>query len=234
MKKLLKHWQRNLLIFLFLILLGLFGWTWHYCHQPGRFPIQHVQIGGQLNFVSPQTVENTVSPYVSNGFFNVPVSDIRAQLMTLPGVAQAVVIREFPNTVKISITEVTPVALFHHDSLIDTHGQMITPELLNNTQALPEFRGPISQMPLMVSQYELFSKLLFQDQLSIRLLNLDDMGQWQMVLNTGLFIQCGNQKVLERLSRFIQAYPTLLIQNPKQTLVSADLRYPEGFALRWA
>ncbi len=233
MKGFFRHWQRNLLALLFLILLGLFGWAWHFAHEPGQFPIQHVQIGGQLNFVSTETVQETVSPYVSGGFFNVPVSKVRTLLMQIPGVAQVSVIREFPSTVKINITEAIPVARFNHDSFIDTQGHVITPELLNNTQDLPEFRGPILQMPLMVAQYQLMSQLLTQAQLSIQLLTLDPLGQWEMVLNTGTVIECGNIDVLTRLANFIKAYPPLLIQNPKQTLVSVDLRYPEGFALRW-
>ena len=234
MKSLFKHWQRNLLGLLILILIGFSTWGWHWAHEPNQFPIQNVQIGGQLNFVSTDTLQNTVSPYITQGFFNVPVSKIQQALLALPGVTQVSVTRRFPSTIKINITEAIPVALYDHDSFVDTQGNIITPELLNNTRNLPIFLGSASQMPLMVPEYEKFSQLLIsQDQLSIHSLSLDPLGQWEIILNNGTVIDCGNQEVEKRLSNFTKAYPTLISQNPKQQLVSVDLRYPTGFALRW-
>lgn len=249
-----KHWQRNLSIFSILILLGLFTWGWIFCHQPNRFPIRIVQINPTqniLHFVSQSTIQTIVTPYISQGFFNIPVSKLRMALLAQPGISQVEVTRRFPDQVKIEITEDQPVALYDHDSFIDQQGLIVTPELLfgfagmNN---LPVFLGPADQMPQMVDEYESFIKIFknFKNlNIKITQLSLDNFAQWELIINinntNNLVIDCGNQDVLNRLSNFLKAYPDLLPPNQgqnknqtqAQTLVSVDLRYSEGFALRW-
>lgn len=273
----MKHWQRNLSILSILILLGVFIWGWIYCHKPDHFPIRMVQINpAQINpaqknilhFVSQSTIQELVSPYVSQGFFNIPVSSIRDALLAQPGISAVSVTRRFPDLVKIEITEDQPVALYHHDSFIDLKGLIITPEMIFGIDNLnlPIFIGPSDQMLTMVNEYESFEAVFnsFKN-LNFRItqLSLDDYGQWEIILNNGLVIDCGNQDVFNRLTKFLKAYPNLISpdspgatglgdaslsgslgvnknkasqsknKNANQTLVSVDLRYSEGFALRW-
>jgi len=228
------HWQRSLFALIILSLIGFLIEAWHWAHEANQFPIKNIQIEGSLNFVSPETIENTVSPYVTQGFFNIPISKIQNSLLALPGITQVSVTRNFPNTLHIIITEDTPVAIYNRDSFVDTAGHIVTPELLTNTQNLPIFMGPVDQMPKMVTTYQAFAQVLnSQDQLSIYSLKLDPLGQWELVLNNKIMISCGNQDPLDKLKHFAKAYPNLISQNPKQILVSADLRYPTGLALRW-
>ncbi len=293
----MKHWQRNLSILSVLILLVFFIWGWIYCHNPDHFPIRVVEINPAnsinsinsnaknntqspapniLHFVSQASIQNIVSPYVSQGFFNIPVSKIREALLAQPGIAEVSVTRRFPDLVRINITEDQPVALYDHDSFIDPKGLIITPEMIFGLDSLnlPVFIGPSDQMVLMVNQYESFLEVLnnFKNlNFKMTQLSLDDYGQWEIILNTGLVIDCGNQDVLNRLNDFLKAYPDLIPpdspgatglgdsslsgalgavkskssknsqsknsqsknQNNNQSLVSADLRYSEGFALRW-
>jgi len=277
--KQIKHWQRNLSIISVLILLGVFIWGWIYCHNPNHFPVRIVQINpvqinavqnpaqNILHFVSQATIQNSVSPYVSQGFFNISVSKIREALLAQPGIAEVSVTRKFPDLVRINITEDQPVALYDHDSFIDPKGLIITPEMIFgvNNLNLPVFIGPSNQMVLMVNQYESFVGVFnnFKNlNFKITQLSLDDYGQWEIILNTGLVIDCGNQDVLNRLNNFLKAYPNLVppnspgatglgdsslssalgankskpaknSQNNNQNLASVDLRYSEGFALRW-
>src|SRR3546814_7191490 len=66
----------------------------------------------------------------------------------------------------------------------------------------------------------------------VRELSLDRRGSWSLLLSNGTRVMVGSQEARLRLARFARLMPNLLARNP-QHLASADLRYPNGFALTW-
>lgn len=224
-----------------------------------HFRIQQVHIDGPLNFVSDQTVQTAVMPYVNHGFFNISVDSVVKDLQVLPGVASVSVRRVFPDKVWIHIQEVTPVAFNgpEEESLVDQQGNIFTPELFNHTSGLPIFVGPIDQMKAMVDFYKKIKNPMQTAGLQIKEINLDALGQWEVLTLNGLEIDCGQQDALSRLTDFLTAYPSVLAQHKAEMqmqvktkkkyhshrgvdtasdlalLKKADLRYDNGFALQW-
>jgi cell division protein FtsQ len=61
-------------------------------------------------------------------------------------------------------------------------------------------------------------------------LKLSPRGAWQVVLESGLVLELGRIDRVARLERFAAAWPRLALHDPAPRY--ADLRYPNGFALR--
>ncbi len=97
---------------------------------------------------------------------------------------------------------------------------------------LPRFRGPDGAAPLMASEYGAIAQALAPLRIPVAELRLSARGAWQVVLASGLVLELGRGDYLPRLVRFARAWPQLAAQGVESA--HADLRYPNGFALRRA
>ncbi len=80
----------------------------------------------------------------------IPLNERRRQIETLPWVEQASVLRALPNTIKVEITERTPIAFLRDGSdlaLIDVHGVILDRPLKGNFH-FPVITGISSDMPI--------------------------------------------------------------------------------------
>ncbi|MES2088872.1 MAG: cell division protein FtsQ/DivIB [Pseudomonadota bacterium] len=63
---------------------------------------------------------------------------------------------------------------------------------------------------------------------------MTDRGSWSVLLDTGADLELGRgtpDEIIERTQRFVRTLPELNRQYPSP-LAHADLRYPEGYAVR--
>ena len=80
----------------------------------------------------------------------IPLSERRRQIETLPWVEQAGVLRALPNTIKVEITERTPIAFLRDGSdlaLVDVHGVILDRPLRGDFH-FPVVTGISSDMPI--------------------------------------------------------------------------------------
>lgn len=221
-------------LFFILLVIGAGGYGWFYVTKPSAFPIRSVQVVGKLHFVNPAELQKRIMPYVSKGFFNVPVARISQNLQHIPGVKSVLISRVFPATVQVHINEKTPLAFYHGGGLVSSNGLYFNPQYQNDLPAMPVFDVAKADLPRTVALYNNLSKVLASDDLVIAKLALSNIGQWQVTLSNNAVLYPGSIKVIERIEAFAKSYPTLLERNKGKTLVSVDLRYRQGFAVRWA
>ncbi|MFN2338390.1 MAG: cell division protein FtsQ/DivIB, partial [Gammaproteobacteria bacterium] len=55
----------------------------------------------------------------------------------------------------------------------------------------------------------------------------------ELTLDTGVSMQLGRIDARQRVRRFLRAYPSL-VASREERLQHVDLRYSNGFAVRWA
>jgi cell division protein FtsQ len=82
----------------------------------------------------------------------------------------------------------------------------------------------------MVRQYPAMVAALAPLESAIAELRLSPRGAWQVKLASGLELELGRGDVEPRLARFVSAWPHLVARGVAPQ--HADLRYPNGFALR--
>ena len=222
----------SFVIFLALIAGGL-TYGWHWATQPQTFPVKSVLVVGQLHFVSEEKVSSIVMPYVSKGFFNVPVALIQHRLLQIPGVKKVDIGRRFPAQVTIHVIERTPVASYAKGGLISDNGILFKPHQVKEVSALPTVDAPQSELLPAVKMYQSLSAVLAADKLAIAKLDLDKSGQWVIHLASGPIIYPGEEQVIPRVKNFVKAYNDLIEKNKGKILQSVDLRYRQGFAVRW-
>jgi cell division protein FtsQ len=96
--------------------------------------------------------------------------------------------------------------------------------------ALPRFAGPEGTAAEMAAKWPAVLRAAEPLANGIAELRLSERRAWQAKLDSGLVIDLGRSDVEARLARFAAAWP--LVDEGARKATHADLRYPNGFALR--
>ena len=90
-------------------------------------------------------------------------------------------------------------------------------------------------MPEVLEFYRNVQPVLARQGWGIAQLALDERGSWRAVLDDGVRIEIGRGsavELLQRVEQYAQTVPALLQHYGGRPLESADLRHPDGYALR--
>ena len=199
--------------------------------DPSRFPINKVATEASFQHISRDELKTLLSRYNDRSFALFPVGKLKADLQALPWTETAVVQRIWPDTLSIRLQEKIPYA-FWNRSLITKDGQIIPTEFQWEGEPLPQFNGPAQQQSQVLQTVEKLSKLLAPCGLRVISLTLKDNQDWVLGIENGITLRLGKNDIERRVLRFCKAYPAVFA-GKTDSIVSVDLRYPRGMAVRW-
>lgn len=210
----------------------------------GRLPmfsLQKVQLEGDLVRNNVATVRANVVQRLPGGFFQTDLGRARDAFEAVPWVRHAVVRRVWPNELRVQLEEHRPAAYWQHDDrddqLVNTFGEVFDANVGDVEERLPTLAAPANAGP---GESRAMLEMLRQLQPvlaplgSIDTLHLSERGSWSVDLDNDAEIQLGrgsDDEVLARAQRFVRTLPELKRRYPAP-LSHADLRYPEGYAVK--
>ena len=113
-------------------------------------------------------------------------------------------------------------------ALVNTHGELFHAA---SGSELPMFYGPGDGVIEVASHFGEFNEILKKANLEIAKLELTPRRAWQITTTNGMVVELGRVEMQPRLEKFVSVYSrTIAGLNMKVTY--ADLRYPNGFAVR--
>ncbi|MEY3638614.1 MAG: Cell division protein FtsQ [Pseudomonadota bacterium] len=212
----LMQWTASLMFVLAFIMCVASGIGWLLRHP--AFSIQGITVRGNV------THSNTVT--------------LRANV---PWIRSALVRREFPNRLNVTLEEFFPVAqwategdgkfLSKEGTVFEVSADDVDPE------SLPLLVGPDSQAPFVLEMYKFLKPKFDPMDMTIDKLELSQRGSWTLQLDSGAVIELGQgtqQEISDRLQVFFKTLTQVASRYSRTatSLLSADLRYENGYALR--
>jgi cell division protein FtsQ len=206
------------------------------------FNLQRVQLEGDLQRNNLATVRANIVPRMQGGFFNVDLGKSRDVFESVPWVRKAVVRRVWPNELRVTLEEHRPAAYWHHedreDQLVNTHGEVFDANLGDvEDEHLPTLEAPANPSPDEArAMLEMLRRLqpVLAPLGEVDTLKLTERHSWSVELDNEASLELGRgtvDEVLARTDRFVRTLPELQRQYPAP-LHHADLRYPEGYAVK--
>ena len=206
-----------------------------------RHPSWHVAgitVQGDVNHQNAVALRAHIAHRLSGSFLTLDLHDARALFESVPWVRRAVVQREFPNRLKVTLSEHQAVAWWGsagEDTLVNTQGEVFqaNPDSLDN-DALVELAGPDDQAPQVLALYRDLSSVFGRIELDIKRLELSPRGSWRARLSNQAQIELGRGEPSELMARAAQFVSTVgqVTTRYQRDIESADLRYPNGYAVR--
>lgn len=207
--------------------------------QPA-FAVRAIRIEGDVSRSSVSTIRANAAPKLAGNFFTLDLARARAAFESVPWVRRAVVQRVWPDRLRVHLEEHRAAALWvsddGNDRLVNTHGEVFEANVGDvEDESLPRLAGPDGSAAQMLSMARRLQPILVPlDDGDLQQLALSGRGSWRAVLDGGITLELGRgteAEVLERTQRFVRtvAQVTGHYQRP---LLFADLRHPDGYAVR--
>lgn len=193
--------------------------------------VEHVNIEGDINYVSERDVLAAVNSYISESLLLVDMQQIKVELERMPWIRAVTIRREWPDTLVLNVTEEKAIARWGEASLLNQDGMIFTPDSIVGLEQLAILSGPEGSEHDVMEQYQLFNQLLYQRGLKIAELNQNERGAWSLMLANGVEIHVGSSDVMTRMRRLV-AFIDPLFMDRMSAIESIDLRYDSGIAVK--
>lgn len=197
-----------------------------------RWPFRNLRISGEFSQVQVDQVRAATAPVLGKGFFAVDLKAVRERLELLPWVEDAEVRKRWPDLLDIRISEHHAVATWGERQLINTNGNLFEVPATSATSGLPHLSGPDGLHGQVWKFYTEAKERLADTGLVPAGTVLSNRGAWTLPLLDGGVLILGHQDAGSRLVHFAEVFHELATIDSNR-LVHADLRYSNGFAVRW-
>jgi len=219
-------WIANLLYALAAVLL-MYALLFVVVHLP-IFPLKEVKVEGDLQHVTREQLKLIVNRHLQGNFFTLNLEQTRDAFQKLPWVRNVSVRRRWPDKLEVTVEEHRELARWGNIALVNTHGELFHAA---SDSELPVFYGPGDGVHEVAEHYGVYSTTLQPTGMKVVQLALTPRRAWQIGTDKGMVIELGREAPEARLTKFVGAYAKTL-GAVGVTVAYADLRYPNGFAVR--
>ena len=221
------------------VLVGIAAMLWWAIHNPA-FSIRGVTVLGDVAHNSAVSLRNVVVPQLKGNFFTLDLDAAKRAFETAPWVRRAVVQREFPNRLKVTLQEHEPVAHWGGQltQMVNKQGEVFEASGEGaEYDALPVLIGPEGQASTLLATYGRLAPHVAPMQLQLKELELLPRGSWRAELNNGAEIALGRgteEELEARLDLLSKTAPQIAARHQRaaKDIVLADMRYPGAYALK--
>jgi cell division protein FtsQ len=195
-------------------------------------PISEITIEGAFQRVSALQIEAAISDDLASGFLSADLSVIQERLVALPWIDQANVVRRWPGSLEISVTEQIPAASWGENGLLNTRGELFVSAARHVPVELPRLSGPDGQYSAVATRYLDIRERLIPSGLDVRRVHVDARGAWEMTLANGVDIRLGRRDVGARIQLFLDVVVDIVSRRAAE-IEFVDMRYSNGFTVGW-
>jgi cell division protein FtsQ len=177
-------------------------------------------------------------PRIKGNFFTADLDAVRSAFESVPWVRKAMVRREWPNRLVVTLEEHRTLGTWGEDgSLLSVKGEVFTANLAEAEEDGPllAFEGPAGSEKDVVARYRDFKSWLLPLSLKPAAVQLSSRYAWSVKMDNGMTLDLGREQdkntLRERIERLVSVYPQLLarLSGP---IENVDMRYPNGMALK--
>ncbi len=206
------------------------------------FALQAVRVEGEVSRNSLQTIRANAMPRIAGTYFTIDLGAAKAAFEAVPWVRQAVLRRVFPNRLVAQLEEHRAAARWGGDDgdrFVNTYGEVFQANPGDvEDHALPVLQGPEGSAGRMLGVHARLAPVVEPLAPRIETLALSARGSWRATFDGGAVVELGRAtgadetaEIAERTRRFVATLPEVA-RRYQSTLVFADLRHRDGYALR--
>lgn len=154
---------------------------------------------------------------------------LQQSVEALPWVAHAAIRKQWPDTVKVFLTEHQPEAIWNGNELLDKNGLVFDGDVALLKDEKVKLYGPKDTGPEVLQTYRELSPKFQQLGLAISSLVLNERRAWQIILDNGIRLELGKESLLERIERFFRSITSLAVtRNESVISISGTIQEPQS------
>ncbi len=194
--------------------------------------IEKIAIDGPFERVSALEIEAAIGDELERGFLSANLEEIRERVQDLPWIDRANVVRRWPDTLEISVTEQVPAACWGESGLMNTRGELFVLNARHVPAELPRLSGPDGHAAEVARRYLDIRRQLIPLGLDLRRVHLDARGAWNLTLANGVEVRLGRRDTEARTGLFLDVAANIVARR-EGDIDFVDMRYSNGFTIGW-
>tara|TARA_B100000965_G_scaffold330495_1_gene294296 strand:+ start:220 stop:966 length:747 start_codon:yes stop_codon:yes gene_type:complete len=197
-------------------------------------PIRYVSIESSFQQVKEAQIRGAISSEVQDGILGIDIPKLYERLKNLAWIDKISISRKWPDRLILEIHEHIPVARWGESSLLNNRGELFTE--ISNPNLIPAdlvyLNGPDYKSLDVAQKYFFLREKLIPLGINVTKINLSENGAWIIELYDGTSINLGKSDIEKKFDLFIDIAKNIL-SNEAEDIESIDLRYDNGFAIRF-
>lgn len=217
------------------VFVGIFAWlamqVWHLWGNQQQSELVEVRLVNQTQHITEEALVDMLRPHLGINFWQLDLMHVRRLIETHPWVAHAEVSRFWPNMLRVEVVEQIPIARWGEDAFVNQLGDVFVPE---QQLRLPDLihLSSVNPEPLIVLA-RLKEIMALVNPYGLQVASLHRMADesWRIQLVQGDEWIVPEKDSMLLLKQLLALYGNI----PKEAAhhLRIDLRYRDGFAVRW-
>ncbi len=195
-------------------------------------PIRAITIAAPFQRVTEVQIEEAISDDARDGFLSADLDAMRRRIEALPWADAATVRRQWPDRLRVTVTEQVPAARWGDNGLLNVRGELFLTDARHIPAELPRLSGPEGTAPQVATRYLAVRGPLIEAGLDLAAVELDARGAWRLMLTNGIEIRLGRREVDGRLALFLDTVVDMVAARENE-ISYVDMRYSNGFSIGW-
>ncbi|WP_170887159.1 MULTISPECIES: cell division protein FtsQ/DivIB [Vibrio] len=216
------------LLLLGALLYSTISWMW----DEHRLPLSKLVLQGDRQYVSALDVQRAFGQLEHIGtFMSQDIDALQNRVQAIPWVAHASIRKQWPDTIKVFLTEHQVAAIWNGNTLLDDKGIIFNGDIGLVKQEYVKLYGPDDSEKEVLATWRKYNPEFQNVGLNISSLVLNERRAWQIILDNGIRLEIGKESLNERIARFFLLYRQLGHDTERVSYI--DLRYDTGAAVGW-
>lgn len=209
-------------------------------------PLKHIQVVAPFYYVKEQEVQQVIldTKLQDESFFSINMQEIKQKLMSNPWIYNVNIKRVWPDKLRISFNEDSPVAYLNNNGIItlreckivelssSLNDTLKTEELNKDDFILPKLVGNKKKSKKLCDTLEKLQKSVKPIDVRIKKLVMSQRDSVYIELEDGLIVLLGNKDIIKRAQKFVSYYNKLNNgKDAKKKFAYIDMRYRNGLAV---
>ncbi|MCB1603735.1 MAG: cell division protein FtsQ/DivIB [Xanthomonadales bacterium] len=197
-----------------------------------HWEVNNIDVAAKFKRVNSEQIRVAVAAYPERSFFKIDVSQIRENLLEIPWVQSVIVTKKWPNTLLVQLNEHEAAAVWNNNKLLNDKGEIFKVDSIDDLSTLPKIYAKDVDSENTWHKFVRYNEIAKKTGYEITSANISDRGGWLANLSNGVEVNLGSQQIDAKLLRLADTWPQLIQLKPNP-LDSIDLRYTNGYVVKW-
>ena len=128
--------------------------------QSDRWRITQLEVAAEYERITPEQLRLMVAKTPERSFFRLDAEQVKDNIESMSWVRYAHVVKQWPNTLKITIKEHQAIAIWNGNDLLNQSGEVFKVDAVDHLNALPRIYGISENSVTTLQHFKRFNQLL--------------------------------------------------------------------------
>ncbi len=196
------------------------------------FPLKRVLLVRPLIYGDREAIMDVVAACKSQDMLRIDIRTLTERIARLSWVESVSISKQWPDALQVDVHERVPILRWGKEDFLDRKGKSFLLPASPKLDTLFPVTGPKGHEKQVLDMYLTIHPWLRRQGVDMRGLILDTRLVWHVILGKELDVIIGREELNQRFKK-LAVVNRRIIKNYEKYIHSVDLRYRNGFSVRW-